>query len=816
VRAPGSRPPSILLSTADELAGLRFWVVPHTHWDREWYLPFEQFRLRLVVVVDEVLDVLERDERMRFVLDGQTIVLEDYLELRPDNEERLAALIRAGRIEIGPSYQLPDEYLAGQESLVRNLLAGRRDCERYGVRPEVGYAPDTFGHVAQLPQIFRGFGLDNLVFARGLGNEAETLGAIFCWRGFDGSELLAIRQLGNYDNARDLSGASRILEFWDEFGARFGQVGLEDVLLCNGTDHAPIQTDLPEVLAACAEALPQTSFRVSTYSDYVAAAHSRRDGLAVHEGELCGGCERPVLRGINSTRIYLKQRSEATERLLLCAEAAASLAVLAGRLPDYRYPRAELGLAWRALLRNHPHDSIGGCSVDQVHRDMLQRFDTARLIGERVRDEAAAALAGRELQWTWGLPPESSEWTAVNPLPWARRGVVDVAGSSVTVELPGFGATAIRPGAARRAATGMRAAERAIENGVYRVEACPDGTLTVVDLETETSFAGLHLLEDVADRGDEYNFCPVSGDLPVRAGPAHVRARVFGPRAELLVGQSLLLPAALAAGRQTRSGRLVRCPVTTLVRLDAESERIELTTTVDNRARDHRLRVLLPSGRSGRSVSVEGHFALLERAVRVPAGENWYEPPIPTHHTLGLVCAGPLALFTRGLPEYEVVPTGQGLTVALTLLRCVGWLSRDDLDTRPGNAGPPVQTPEAQCLGRHAFEYALNLRADRRAEADLVREAQDYRYGFAVVPVPCQAVEPPLKVEGTGFCFAALKGAEDGDGFALRLYNPSPRDPATVTLDRPVERCRLDETGRKPTRFPLEIGPGKIETLRLS
>jgi alpha-mannosidase len=798
---------------APDLAGLRFWVVPHTHWDREWYLPFEQFRLRLVVVVDQVLDTLERDERMRFVLDGQTIVLEDYLELRPENEERLAALIRAGRIEIGPSYQLPDEYLAGQEALVRNLLVGRRDCERYGVRSRVGYAPDTFGHVAQLPQIFLGFGLDNIVFARGLGDEAETLGALFRWRGFDGSELLAVRQLGNYDNARELEGAGRIRELWDVYHGPIERVGLEDVLLCNGSDHLPIQVDLPAVLAACDAELPGTSFRISSYSDYLGAVRPLRDGLAVHAGELCSGRERPVLRGINSARISLKQQSEAVERLLLSAEVVASLAVLAGRLPGYRYPRAELALAWRDLLRNHPHDSLGGCSVDQVHRDMLQRFDAARLVGEWVRDEAVAALAGREPEWSWGLPSQSGEWTVVNTLPWARRGVIDVAGAVVAVDVPAFGATSVRSG--RRLATVVCASERSVENEVYRVEAEPDGTLTVLDLETGRSFAGLDLLEDVADRGDEYNFCPVAADRPVQATEPRVRARASGPRAELEIARSLLLPAALAPGRQARSGRVVRCPVTTIVRLHAGSERVELTTTVTNHARDHRLRVLFPSGVSGESVRAEGHFALLDRPLRLPAGEGWYEPPIPTHHTAGLVTTGPLALFTKGLPEYEALATAGGLTLALTLLRCVGWLSRDDLDTRPGNAGPPIPTPEAQCLGRHTFEYALSMRADRRSDAELVREAQDYRYGFVTSTGPCPEIEPPLRIEGDGFCFGALKEAEDGSRLALRLYTPSPRDVAVVTLGRPGERSRLDETAREPARFPLEIGPGRIETLLL-
>jgi 2-O-(6-phospho-alpha-D-mannosyl)-D-glycerate hydrolase len=799
---------------APELAGLRFWVVPHTHWDREWYLPFEQFRLRLVVVVDQVLDTLEQDERMRFVLDGQTIVLEDYLELRPENEARLRELIRAGRIEIGPSYQLPDEYLAGQEGLVRNLLAGRRDCERYGVRSSVGYAPDTFGHVAQLPQIFRGFGLDNIVFARGLGDEAATLGALFRWRGFDGSELLAVRQLGNYDNARELEGPGRIRELWDAYHAPIERVGLEDVLLCNGSDHLPIQVDLPGVLRGCEAELPGTSFRISTYSDYLGAVRRLRDGLAVHAGELCSGRERPVLRGINSARMQLKQQSEAVERLLLEAEAAASLAVVAGRLPGYRYPRAELDLAWRELLRNHPHDSLGGCSVDQVHRDMQERFDAARVVGEWVRDEAVAALAGRTPEWSWGLPIESDEWTVVNALPWPRSGVVEVGGKAAAVDLPAFGAATVRSRSTR--STEVRASGRSIENGVYRVEAEADGTLTVLDLDSGRSFAGLDRIEDVADRGDEYNFCPVDGDSPVRASLTHVRARPSGPRAELGIVRSLLLPRALAPGRRARSGRLIRCAVTTIVRLNAGSERVELTTTVDNRAGDHRLRLLFPSGRPGEGVRVEGHFALLGRSLRLPAGEGWAEPPIPTHHTLGLVAAGPLAVFTRGLPEYEVLTAESGLTIALTLLRCVGWLSRADLETRPGNAGPPIPTPEAQCLGRLTFEYALSLRADRRSDAELVREAQDYRYGFVTAPGPCPDGAPPLRIDGDGFCFAALKEAEDGSGFALRVYNPSPREAGWMTLDRPAERTRLAETDREAARFPLEIAPGRVETLILS
>src|SRR2546429_8006468 len=133
----------------------RYLVVPHTHWDREWYLPFEQFRLHLGTVGDGVLDVLERDGSFRScTLDGQAIVLEDYLDVRPEHDARLRALLAEGRLEVGPWYVLPDELLVGAESLVRNLLLGRRVCRRYGAEPsQAGYEPDSFGHTSQLPQL---------------------------------------------------------------------------------------------------------------------------------------------------------------------------------------------------------------------------------------------------------------------------------------------------------------------------------------------------------------------------------------------------------------------------------------------------------------------------------------------------------------------------------------------------------------------------------------------------------------------------------------------------------------------------------------
>jgi 2-O-(6-phospho-alpha-D-mannosyl)-D-glycerate hydrolase len=830
------------------IRALRYWVIPHTHWDREWYLPFEHFRFHLGRTVDEVLSVLEADERFRcFTLDGQAVVVEDYLEVRPEHEDRLRSLAAQGRIAIGPWYTLPDEYLVGGESLVRNLLAGRTACERIGRPMAVGYLPDTFGHVAQLPQILLGFGLDNLVFWRGLGDEAETVGSVFRWRGPDGSEVLAFRQLGGYGNANRLGGgdpaaaAERVRMLTERFAVVYERAGIEQVLLSNGDDHQPIQRGLPALLDAVSERLDGAGFRIATIEEYVDHVREAAGTAPVVEGELCGGGDIAVLRGVNSSRMWIKQANEATERELFVAEVLASLASLGGS----RYPAAELALAWRELLRNHAHDSICGCSVDEVHRDMRQRFETACQIGAVVRRVALAALAGEGPPWSH-RPLASDERTAVNVLPWPRRALVELelppslkrarrviaesAGEIVPVqidggrallelEVEGLGARGVRLRRGRvEPATSVRVvSQRAIENERLLVEVASDGTLAVTDRRSGETAFGLHLLEDCADRGDTYNFCPLEGDRPWTSEGARARARVVrsGPLvAELEISLTPRLPRGLARDRGRRLRATVPCSVATRVRLTASSQRLELRTTVENRARDHRLRVLFPVPGVANSVRVEGCFAVVERSLQPVWNGRWSEPPQTTHHTRGAVSAGGLTLLTKGLPEYEALPGADGPPcLAVTLLRCVGWLSRNDLSTRFHHAGPALETPGAQCLGSHAFEYALRL--GELADAELVRASHDYRIGLELGPAGARSAG--LSFRGDGFAMTAFKQAEDRDGLIARFSNPG-RAVAEVAVPESfdVEACRLDETQPQPlVSKRLVLRPYELVTLRL-
>jgi mannosylglycerate hydrolase len=826
----------------------RLWVVPHTHWDREWYLPLEDFRIRLAQVVDELIETLEARADHRFTLDGQAIVIEDYLEIRPEMERRLRALLSSGRVETGPSYVLPDEFLAGGESLVRNLLHGRAVCARYGATPApVGYLPDGFGHPAQLPQLLRGFGLDTFVFSRGLGDERELVGGRFRWRAPDGSEVLALPQPVDYAAAASLGHSRRSAETDPARNAAdriecilraeapmLGDQGFRDLYLGNGFDHAALQADIPEVLAALRKLKPGVEVRLALLSEYARAMAAADGDPPVFQGELVGGARMNVLRGVNSTRMYLKQQNERCERELASAETLCALALLTR--PGFRHPRGELRLAWRELLRNHPHDSICGCSVDEVHDDMGQRFRAALQIARRVADMALHALGGsrsagdNELEpdllegaYRWAYRPSpggparadalTGEASFVNTLPFRRRRLVALEGTGgrswIELELDGFSADTVTlddpprepPEGGARAVDG-----RTIENGHLRVTAALDGTLTVLDRATGAAVEGLHRLEDVADRGDSYTFCPLDGDRPLTPPTARVRVTAAGPAvAELELSYELELPVELAPGRRERSADTVSCPVLTRVRLAAGAERVEFTTTVANHASDHRLRVRFPCAGQAETVRAEGHFGVVRRPARAVWSGSWFEPPHHTSHTLGAVVAGGLVLLGKGLPEYEATEEGE---LALTLLRCVGWLSRDDLSTRRGAAGPQLAVPGAQCHGDHVFEYALEL--GEPGDAELLRRSQDYRFDF-VQGAPGVELESPQEAIEGDLVFSALKAAEDGDGVILRVFAAG--GPAEgPRLPPGSRRCRLDEAVEE-ARAPLR--PGEIATYRL-
>jgi alpha-mannosidase len=365
------------------------YVVPHTHWDREWYRTHEQFRTRLVRLLDRLLDLLEDDPDYRhFTLDGQAIVLDDYLEVRPGARARLEKLVRAGRLVVGPWFVLPDEWLVSGEALIRNLRLGLRKAREIGGGMDIGYVPDQFGHVGQLPQLFAGMGFSAAVLWRGVGADVER--TLFEWEAPDGTRLLTVYLPQGYGNATQLPRGREALAKRLRLiaGLQEGFSDIPSLLLMNGSDHVEPEAALPARLAEAVQELPGCEFEIGTLPGFVARARAEVSApLAVHRGELRSGLRAPLLPGCASSRIRQKQADFRNDRLLTryLEPLAAWLGSLGGRADCEM-----LDFIWRIALENHPHDSICGCSIDAVHDQMETRF---RRVSELAGEQWARVVA---------------------------------------------------------------------------------------------------------------------------------------------------------------------------------------------------------------------------------------------------------------------------------------------------------------------------------------------------------------------------------------------------------------------------------------
>ena len=388
-------------------------IVPHTHWDREWYSPFQAFRIRLVRLLDELLPLLESDlAYARFLLDGQTAVLDDYLEVRPEAAAALGRLAASNRLSIGPWMILMDEFMVSGETIIRDLQMGIRRATDFGGPMEVGYLPDMFGHVAQMPQILREAGLEHAVVWRGVPSEV-TQGA-FWWEAIDGSRVRAEYLYGSYSNGRDLPddakqliGRARVYE--QEIGdARIPDSGL---LLMNGTDHQMPQPWLGRVVAEANAVQDDYSFVVTSLPEYL--ADQPVNGLKTWRGELRSGARANVLMGVASNRVDIHQACAAAERAL--ERRAEPLSALL--LSPERYPAQLLEIAWKLLVLNSAHDSSCACSADEVVDAVNVRYQEARQIGDGLARAALHAL-GAEVDVPRGAT------IVANPTPSDRGGLI--------------------------------------------------------------------------------------------------------------------------------------------------------------------------------------------------------------------------------------------------------------------------------------------------------------------------------------------------------------------------------------------------------
>ena len=921
-------------------------VVPSTHWDREWLTCFPENRHRMMAMLDFTIDLLERDRKVKsFTLDGQVMVVDDYLELRPENRQRLTRLVKAGRLLIGPWYSLPDMPVLQGECTVRNLLYGITRARQYGGAMMACHTNSSWGQISQMPQICRGFGMDTHFSYHGV--PAHRLPVEFWWEGADGSRVLFIRP--------SVIGKSRMFTSEEESTRPnrdapggpldFGQVlpgniyRLADMPLTDDTPFYGDDTDYPvnydvlhdvfkgfcdkaatdrstpnilmgefrdggmphPMLSAMVEHLRKRNttddIHFSSIPEYFRSVRASIGKLKVVKGEMRVPGKNDfhcLMASPLASRLYIKQLNRAAEHSLMnWAEPFAAFAWLRGS----DYPGETFSHAWRMMLTNHSHDDIGGCSIDNVHEDMTWRYrqicqlgravlhrslgHLTRMIGSREitdtqfrivvfnplsspRCEVVEAYLHVPLELPTGalavldqddrpLPcciteaPRKVKVPAMLPMDGYIYQTPDSHLVKVAIEcrdIPPLGYAEYKVVPAARVpheGPSVSAGANWMENEFLKVTVKPNGTIDLLDKGTGEKFKGLHYFQDAGQTrthmNNAWSYVPPKHDtiLTSLGGKAKVKLIHRSPvQAQLRVEYDFRVPQRLDVKGGRRSKKLVRLSIVSVLTLAKGAGRLDVQTSLNNRAMDHRLRVMFPTDVETKYSWADSPFDVVRRTIARPGAPDWLEfraiAPVKTCPMLSFVdLAGPsrsLTIIADGLTEYEAVDDRRR-TVALTLLRAFihGYID-------PTTPAPPVQG--SQALGPCSVRYAIYPHKGNWDRAGVMNQAQCHNLPLkAVQAMGAGAGELPargsfLRFTAGELTVTAVKKAQDGDDLIIRLVNTTGRTVRTKLvcgfdvkaaklvnmLEDPLPSGSLKV--QKGNEIPLTVKPKKILTLRLT
>ncbi|WP_061040149.1 mannosylglycerate hydrolase [Vibrio coralliirubri] len=762
----------------------RVHITPHMHWDREWYFTTEESRILLVNNMEEIMNRLESDPEYKYyVLDGQTAVLEDYFAIKPENTERVKALVEAGKLIIGPWYSQTDTMQVSGESIVRNMMYGIRDCMKFGDAMKIGYLPDSFSMSSQLPMIYNGFDITRAMFWRGCSERHGTNKTEFLWQSNDGSEVTAQvlplgYAIGKY-LPQDEEGLRARLDKY--FPVLEKPSVTKDILLPNGHDQMPIQKDIFEVMDKLREIYPDREFSMSRYEEVFEKVEAARDQLDTIKGEFNDGKYMRVHRTISSTRMDIKLiHAEIENKIVNILEPLASIAWTLG----FEYHHGLIEKMWKESMKNHAHDSIGCCCSDKVHAEILNRYILAddmatnlihfykRKIVDHMPDrEGCDKLAmfnlspyEREEVVNTTITIRAQEFSIFdeneNPVEYfiqdkrqidpgkVDRQIVHYGNYDPFMEfdiqikrtVPAMGFTTLHiQGNEKGAVKVAEQKDYLLENEYYRINVNDNGTLTIFDKETEQVFDQVLRLEDGSDDGDEYDYSPsrqdwllYSDEFPVETSINHQ-----GFQSVANIAFRMNVPANLAE-REERTGQNGFVEAQCQVVLKQGSRRIEVRMELDNQADDHRVRVLVPTPFVSETVVADNQFGCITRPTNDPAmavweEEKWKEAPVPVYQLMNFAAlenskAG-MAIMSNGLREFEVIAS-QGDenrdTFALTLFRGIGVLGKEELLLRPGRpSGIKIPTPDSQVRGKLVCEFTLCGFSDNHIDANIMAQARD-------------------------------------------------------------------------------------------
>ncbi len=825
-------------------------ILSHTHWDREWYLNSPYTNEWLIPFFDELFRMLDKEPEYKFILDGQLSMIEDYFEelskcgRSVSTAKRLIKQhVQRKTLFIGPYYLQPDWQLLSEESLVRNLLVGKKLADSLGGSMTSGWLLDNFGQISQTCQIHKLAGLKGLFVWRGVAMNPRNVTSEFLWESPDGTQLLSVYLLNSYRNVMRLAEYSDIMKTrMDEEVSKLKPFATtKNLLMMNGYDQEMFPDDIqPYLRNGNLNGKDYTSVQ-SDPDSYIKAIKNQHPNLPILSGALYNGRFISVFPGVLSSRMYLKIQNDKSEKLL--EKQLEPLSFMAWSLGD-EYGGSQIEQAWKLLLKNHPHDNICGVSIDNVHQDMEARSRQVYTLAYSLLEEKASYLAGIIDTTT---SPNDEAVIVFNSSPYKRPGIIEYQGQTFFVEdIPALGYKLVC--GSDQPEFPLKVDGMNVENKFLHFRLNGNGSFNLQYKATKRSYKQLGILEDMGDSGDEYNYSYPDKDqrLTTENATADIQCIHSTPwKVTFRVELVLDLPKSDTNQHRERSQVTRPLPVVTYISIESHSPVVKCRTLLRNTVRDHRMRVLFPTGFDAESSYAGSPFDITERPVHIP---DYDESDIPGHvkkviigaretkpstyfHTREMVDLNNgdegLAVFNKGLPEYQVRDNG---TIALTLFRSVGWIAKE-INTRIGDAGPEIFTPDAQCLREMEFEYAVCPHTGD-AYSGISRLADDFNNNLMVVTTSkTPGSLPPekswLEIDDSNQCIkiTAVKRSEDSKGFILRGVNLSAKGArVSVSADLKVKKAELVNLLESTTsilqprnqQIEFEVKSKQIFTLKLT
>ncbi len=710
----------------------------HTHWDREWYRAYEDFRVRLVDVVDDILEKLKRNEISSFYFDGQTAAMEDYFQIRPENEELIKKFIKQKKLFVGPYYCSTDSFLVGSESLIRNLQIGFKKSKEFGCKDFIAYHADTFGHSAQLPEVVKYFGLDYGIFWRGCGKQPSE----FIFNGLKSTYLIRGYFRDYFSHNLPAETIAKSLKKELDIIAK---VSSDKILLPLGGDHLALADNLQKQINEVNKHLEDYKIVLTTPFEYY--KNVKFEKQVTEEQRDCS--KDFILPGVFSSRRDLKQHNSRLQwELSRVTEPMQAIYSYLGQTKNYQ---ALMDYAYKTLIKNQAHDSIYGCGIDDIHRENLTRYEKVAQINKSVKCSVVAdgcdftalnvtnlsnyeysgavkvrtlsKFDGQLIGKTKGFPikkvynihdvPITEDYTDIyeylvdvkNLKPFS---VTKLNKDNVTVE------------------SSLKVTKNSIENDKIALYV-KNKKITLVDKVKKKEYADFIKIIDRADIGDSYSFGALIKDKKINAKVIDSKIEEKGRiRSALKLNLEIDIPKKSTA--DGRSKTLSKHKIEMTISLENQSEFLEFNLDWENKSTDHILQVEFNLEKPVRQTVSDDLVGIVKRKFD-PDYDIYKFLPAPKGKELKyniapmqkFVSAQNLGVITEGLQEYEVLQNN----LMITLLRATGTISNPQNPTRGTPAGPPLPTPELQMIGQNHARFAIVLNKD----TDKMFELSEKFYG---------------------------------------------------------------------------------------